>query len=96
MCKGTSELAPQQSPASVAVPHGAGLTPGLLDAAFTPNLLPAPSNQNPAAGSNLFDDTFGTNPFGAPPMNTVCAFLIFYLYFYFIFFKFLVYSVNAV
>ncbi|XP_048044358.1 disabled homolog 2 isoform X2 [Megalobrama amblycephala] len=66
---GTSKLAPQQSPASVAVPHGAGLTPGLLDAAFTPNLVPAPSNQNPAAGSNLFDDTFGTNPFGAPPMN---------------------------
>ncbi|XP_067262443.1 disabled homolog 2 [Chanodichthys erythropterus] len=66
---GTSKLAPQQSPASVAVPHGAGLTPGLLDAAFTPNLVPAPSNQNPVASSNLFDDTFGTNPFGAPPMN---------------------------
>ncbi|XP_056123397.1 disabled homolog 2 isoform X4 [Rhinichthys klamathensis goyatoka] len=58
---GTSKLAPQQSPATVA-----SLTPvpaaGLLDAAFTPNLVPA--------GSNLFDDTFGTNPFGAPPMNT--------------------------
>ncbi|XP_077096744.1 disabled homolog 2 isoform X2 [Siphateles boraxobius] len=58
---GTSKLAPQQSPATVA-----GLTPvpatGLLDATFTPNLVPA--------GSNLFDDTFGTNPFGAPPMNT--------------------------
>ncbi|XDV20689.1 hypothetical protein PO909_025978 [Leuciscus waleckii] len=58
---GTSKLAPQQSPATVA-----GLTPvpaaGLLDAAFTPNLVPA--------SSNLFDDTFGTNPFGAPPMNT--------------------------
>lgn len=57
---GTSKLAPQQSPATVA-----GLTPvptaGLLDAAFTPNLVPA--------GLNLFDDTFGTNPFGAPPMN---------------------------
>ncbi|XP_067294804.1 disabled homolog 2 isoform X1 [Pseudorasbora parva] len=71
---GTSKLAPQQSLATVAVPQGAGLipapTPGLLDAAFTPNLVPAPLNQSPAANSNLFDDTFGTSPFGAPPMNT--------------------------
>ncbi|KAG1959032.1 disabled [Pimephales promelas] len=58
---GTSKLVPQQSPATVS-----SLTPvpaaGLLDATFTPNLVPA--------GSNLFDDTFGTNPFGAPPINT--------------------------
>ncbi|KAK7164632.1 hypothetical protein R3I94_003121 [Phoxinus phoxinus] len=58
---GTSKLTPQQSAATVA-----GLTPvpaaGLLDSAFTPNLVPA--------GSNLFDDTFGINPFGEPPMNT--------------------------
>uniref|UniRef100_A0A8C1QC20 DAB adaptor protein 2 n=1 Tax=Cyprinus carpio TaxID=7962 RepID=A0A8C1QC20_CYPCA len=68
---GTSKLAPQQSPPTRGVPQGAGLTPtlaqatGLLDAAFTPNPAPAPT-----AGSNLFDDTFGTIPFGAPPMNT--------------------------
>uniref|UniRef100_A0A671R6B4 Disabled homolog 2-like n=1 Tax=Sinocyclocheilus anshuiensis TaxID=1608454 RepID=A0A671R6B4_9TELE len=73
---GTSKLAPQQSPLTVAVAQGAGLIPtlapvtGLLDAAFTPNPAPAHSNQTPTAGSNLFDDTFGTNPFGAPPMNT--------------------------
>uniref|UniRef100_A0A672LSW6 Disabled homolog 2-like n=1 Tax=Sinocyclocheilus grahami TaxID=75366 RepID=A0A672LSW6_SINGR len=73
---GTSKLAPQQSPLTVAVPQGAGLIPtlapvtGLLDAAFTPNPAPAPSNQTPTAGSNLFDDPFRTNPFGAPPMNT--------------------------
>ncbi|XP_043094999.1 disabled homolog 2 isoform X2 [Puntigrus tetrazona] len=68
---GTSKLAPQQAPHSVAVPQGAGLTPtpaqatGLLDAAFTPNLGPALSNPAPTAGSNLFDDAFG-----ALPMNT--------------------------
>uniref|UniRef100_A0A8C2BGH0 DAB adaptor protein 2 n=1 Tax=Cyprinus carpio TaxID=7962 RepID=A0A8C2BGH0_CYPCA len=68
---GTSKLAPQQSPPTRGVPQGAGLTPtlaqatGLLDAAFTPNPAPAPT-----AGSNLFDDTFGTIPFGASPMNT--------------------------
>uniref|UniRef100_A0A8C1NUN8 DAB adaptor protein 2 n=1 Tax=Cyprinus carpio TaxID=7962 RepID=A0A8C1NUN8_CYPCA len=73
---GTSKLAPQQSPPPVPVPQGAGLIPtlapatGLLDAAFNPNPAPAPSNPTPTAGSNLFDDTFGTNPFGAPPMNT--------------------------
>ncbi|XP_016408988.1 disabled homolog 2-like isoform X3 [Sinocyclocheilus rhinocerous] len=73
---GTSKLAPRQSPLTVAVPQGAGLIPtlapvtGLLDAAFSPNPAPVPSNQTPTAGSNLFDDTFGTNPFGAPPMNT--------------------------
>ncbi|KAF4113245.1 disabled homolog 2 isoform X1 [Onychostoma macrolepis] len=71
---GTSKLAPLRSPPTVAVPQGAGLIPtpapatGLLDAAFTP--APALSNPTPIAGSNLFDDTFGTNPFGAPPMNT--------------------------
>ncbi|XP_052412852.1 disabled homolog 2 isoform X2 [Carassius gibelio] len=69
---GTSKLAPQQSTPT----QGAGLTPtlaqstGLLDAAFTPNPAPAPSNPTPTAGSNLFDDTFGSIPFGAPPMNT--------------------------
>ncbi|XP_056602964.1 disabled homolog 2 isoform X2 [Triplophysa dalaica] len=51
-----------------------GLTPapavGLLDAAFTPNLAPAPTNPPPAAGSNIFDDTFGNDPFGAPPPKT--------------------------
>lgn len=79
-CTGTSKLAPQQSPPPVSVPQGAGLIPtlapatGLLDAAFNPNPAPAPSNPTPTAGSNLFDDTFGTNPFGAPPMNTVCTF----------------------
>uniref|UniRef100_A0A673IG40 Disabled homolog 2-like n=1 Tax=Sinocyclocheilus rhinocerous TaxID=307959 RepID=A0A673IG40_9TELE len=73
---GTSKLAPQQSPPTQGVPQGAGLTPTLaqatrlLDAAFTPNTAPALSNPTPTAGSNLFDDTFGTDPFGAPPMNT--------------------------
>ncbi|XP_057175276.1 disabled homolog 2 [Triplophysa rosa] len=63
---------PLQSFPSVAVVPG--LTPapaaGLLDAAFTPNLAPARTNPTPAAGSNIFDDTFGTDPFGAPPLKT--------------------------
>ncbi|XP_052448723.1 disabled homolog 2 isoform X1 [Carassius gibelio] len=73
---GTSKLAPQQSPRPVPVPQGAGLIPtlapatGFSGAAFTPNPAPASSNPTLTAGSNLFDDTFGSNPFGAPPMNT--------------------------
>ncbi|TRY74313.1 hypothetical protein DNTS_002949 [Danionella cerebrum] len=45
-------------------------TTALLDAAFSSNGAPAPSNPTPAISSNIFDETFGTNPFGAPPMNT--------------------------
>ncbi|XP_073697041.1 disabled homolog 2 isoform X1 [Garra rufa] len=70
---GTSKLAPQQSLPTVVVPQGAGLTPAPaagLDAAFTPNPASAPSNPAPTADLNIFDDTFGFNPFGAPPMNT--------------------------
>ncbi|XP_051552585.1 disabled homolog 2-like [Myxocyprinus asiaticus] len=64
---GPSKLAPQQFS-----PLGLTLTPttGLLDSAFTPNPSSIPSNPTLAAGSNIFDDTFGNYPFGAPPLNT--------------------------
>ncbi|XP_065127526.2 disabled homolog 2 isoform X2 [Paramisgurnus dabryanus] len=69
---GSSKLFPQQSSPAVGVLPG--LTPapaaGLFDAAFTPNLVPAPTNPTLPAGSNIFDETFGSDPFGAPPMNT--------------------------
>lgn len=47
-------------------------TAGLLDAAFSPN--PAPdSSVAPGLGQNLFDDSFGGNPFGAPPLTTTAG-----------------------
>lgn len=69
---GSSKLFPQQSSPAVGVLPGLTSAPaaGLFDAAFTPNLVPAPTNPTLPAGSNIFDETFGSDPFGAPPMNT--------------------------
>ncbi|XP_055055484.2 disabled homolog 2 isoform X1 [Misgurnus anguillicaudatus] len=69
---GSSKLISQQSSPAVGVLPGLTPTPaaGLFDAAFTPNLVPAPKNPTLPAGSNIFDETFGSDPFGAPPMNT--------------------------
>nr|XP_055055487.1 disabled homolog 2 isoform X2 [Misgurnus anguillicaudatus] len=68
---GSSKLISQQSSPAVGVLPGLTPTPaaGLFDAAFTPNLVPAPKNPTLPAGSNIFDETFGSDPFGAPPMN---------------------------
>lgn len=69
---GSSKLFPQQSSPAVGVLPGLTSAPaaGLFDAAFTPNLVPAPTNPTLPVGSNIFDETFGSDPFGAPPMNT--------------------------
>ncbi|KAA0717126.1 Disabled -like protein 2 [Triplophysa tibetana] len=70
---GPSKPVPLQSFPYVAVVPGltAALPAGLLDAAFTPNLASAPTNPPHATGSNFFDDTFGNDPFGAPPPKTI-------------------------
>ncbi|XP_051963764.1 disabled homolog 2 isoform X2 [Xyrauchen texanus] len=53
-------------------PLGLTLAPtaGLFDVAFSPNPASATSNPTLAAGLNLFDETFGNDPFGSPPLNT--------------------------
>uniref|UniRef100_A0A8B9KNW7 DAB adaptor protein 2 n=1 Tax=Astyanax mexicanus TaxID=7994 RepID=A0A8B9KNW7_ASTMX len=61
-----SKPALQTVSATVAPAQAPGLTGGLLDAAFSPNPAPAQSGPVPATTANIFDDTFGSSPFGAP------------------------------
>ncbi|KAI4875760.1 hypothetical protein NFI96_024277, partial [Prochilodus magdalenae] len=59
---------PAQAPSLNPTPAG-----GLLDAAFAPHPAPAPAPSGPAPvpSANLFDDVFGSDPFGAPPTTVV-------------------------
>lgn len=61
-----SKPALQTISAAAAPAQVPGLAGGLLDAAFAPNPAPAQSGPVPTTAANIFDDTFGSSPFGAP------------------------------
>ncbi|XP_017553502.1 disabled homolog 2 isoform X2 [Pygocentrus nattereri] len=56
--------------ASSLTPAPAG---GLLDAAFAPYPVTTISGPTPAPAAKLFDDTFGSDPFGAPPTTMIAS-----------------------